>query len=43
VLGDAAERALGADDSVDPGDALISMMAAGLVTRVEPGSNRSPR
>ncbi len=43
VLGDAAERALKADDSVDPGDALISMMAAGLVTRVEPGSNRSPR
>ncbi len=40
-LGEAAERALAADGAFDPGGALISTVATGLITGVRSGTNRS--
>jgi hypothetical protein len=42
-LGDAAERALAADDAFDPGRALVAAVAGGLVTGARTPGHRSPR
>jgi hypothetical protein len=42
-LGDAAERALAADEAFDPGQALVSAMTDGLITGVLSPGHRSPR